>query len=308
MEERINEFLRGRGIEADDIEINNRAIKVDLVNDSEDFEKLIPKLKQEFDLSSVEWTTEWDRRIKNLEIQNSLEKIRNLKGDSEKNNRILNVFRRNLEIRLSQNKFIEGTGEVILALSGDLGSLASLLVLKEMGLNVKAVTIDPGSSFISMVNRNQIRRVIQFTESEHNFVDINRSKAVRKLKKDSFNWNNYLELVEDEVKKFAVNHNISTIIFGSFRNYGKNSVKALDDVVRIDLPGFFGFTEEKVTNYLESYEKNILVEEKIPIINKNLDKEPVREFYVRRILDKIRKRTLKPFNGLKKINEISNEF
>ncbi len=306
MEGRIDEFLRSNGIMANNVETKSGVLKVDLAEDEEDFENLIPDLKNKFDLSSVEWTTDWDRRIKNLEVQNSLEKVRNLRRDREEDNRILNLFRRNLEIRLSKDKFIEGNGEVVLGLSGDLGSMASLLTLKEMGFDVKAVTIDPGSSFIPMVSRNQIRRIVKFTDSDHDFVDINRSRAVKELRKNGFRWDNYLDLVESEVKDYALSNNNSTIIFGSFRNYGKEAVKVLDNVVRINLPGLFGFTEEEVTNMLKSYEKNILVEEKTPIINKNLDKKPVRDFYIRRILDKVRKRTLKPFNGLKRINELPN--
>lgn len=303
MEEKLERFLNERGIEVENIDIDNNILRIDLIKGEDDFEDLDKDLEDEFDVSGVEWTTDWDRRIRNLELQNSLEKIRNLIRGHKDTNKVLNVLRRNLEIRLSKEEYIEGNGEVVVALSGDLGSMVSMIILKKIGLEVQAVTVDPGSSFLPMVSRNQIRRIVEFTDSSHDFVDIESSKAMKALRKNGFNWHNYLDLIENEVERYADRKGIKTVIFGSFRRYGKKAVEELDTGVRVDLPGLLALSEEYAENLIKVHDRDFIVNEPAPIVKKNLDKRAVDEFYTRKILDKVRKRTLKPINALNKLKK-----
>ena len=188
-----------------------------------------------------------DASLRNLERM-SLEK------------RVYGRLRGLIEERRGRNAEFEESEEhlCIVALSGGADSTASLILTKRAELNPLSVTVEASPYLVTPSLKKCIEEFCLRLHVPHEFLD--RRKEFLDIFSGALSGGYHPcgrchDVVVKEVLEYAKRKDIRTVVFGDMLSCGSESVKMVDDVVRINLPAMLAMTKEETQGLAGREEK-----------------------------------------------------
>ncbi len=200
--------------------------------------------------------------------------------------------------------------KILVAYSGGVDSTATLVLLKNMGFNVKAVTVDPGPFILPNWVRDNIAKAVKLLSVEHEFIKpiVDFHEIIEYAKEGTHTPCSlcYPALV-NSIFTYAVENMFSIVAFGNLISTSKYSLDfPLREkfLLRINLPGAFALTKHD-TKLLSKGIVNWKPLYGCPLLRNSMKNHRwMRYIAIERILREVRAGILEPMDGLRYIKSI----
>jgi len=280
---------------------------------------IIKKIKRKINVNEISVIAKTDLLVKRKRISESIMKAkaimkrRNIPQDIKEFLKIL-VEQLRLEKKFPPRTIVRDEKakniKVLVAYSGGVDSTATLVLLKNMGFNVKAITVDPGPFILPNWVKNNIAKAIKLLSIEHEFIKpITDFHEIIEYAKEGTHMPCSLcyPVLVKSVFTYAVENMFNIVAFGNLISSSKYSLDLPlkgKFLLRINLPGAFAFTKHD-TKLLS---KGIVDWKPLygcPLLRSSMkDHGWMRHIAIERVLREVRAGILEPMDGLRYIKSI----
>ncbi|HDM23427.1 hypothetical protein DRO02_05245 [archaeon] len=143
---------------------------------------------------------------------------------------------------------MEHKPQCIVAFSGGVDSFVSMVILKKLGVDFKAVTVDPGRMVITPDIREMIMTLCKTLEVEHAFIEAPeiREVLVRASRHGFSPCGQCTDLMFKKILDYASKMGTDIIVFGNLLPTGIQSMSMVDGILRVNLPGALAMTKKDI--------------------------------------------------------------
>ncbi len=179
----------------------------------------------------------------NSEIRSFLEEFKN----------VLQQYLRTNEIIPLKNEY-----RAVVALSGGVDSSCSTILAKKLGLNVTAVTVDPGEFILTKFMRDNVQRVIKYTGVKHLFLKENLREVYEEALKGKYHpCTKCSKQIKNKILEYCKKNRVHIVIFGDNISTGSQAIAYLSkDLVRLNLPACFCLTKREIKEIVKPLNLN----------------------------------------------------
>ena len=217
----------------------------------------VKKLKERLRVKDITVIALSDLNTKRLRIKGALEKLKQIANKLENRyvSRILFTYIEPLLIaelkyppRTMPEIKSESETDVVAAYSGGVDSTATLYILKKLGLNVIALTVNPGPYIIPDEVKEDIEHAVEKLNIEHHFISPRESfnKIVEAaLEGRVMPCSMCYPIIAKTVYNWARRRNVQLVFFGDLLSTSYSSIMFIMEygIVRINLPGVLALTK-----------------------------------------------------------------
>ena len=280
---------------------------------------IIKKIKREINVNEVTVIAKTDLLIKRKRISETIMKAKAIM----KRRKIPQDIKEFLEILIEQLRLEKKFPpriiterekakniKVLVAYSGGVDSTAALVLLKNMGFNVKAVTVDPGPFILPNWVRDNIAKAIKLLSIEHEFIKpiVDFHEIIEHAKEGThMPCSLCYPVLTSSVYMHAVENGINIVAFGDLISTSKYSLDfplRKKFLLRVNLPGALALTKHD-TKLLS---KGIVDWKPLygcPLLRNSMKNHRwMRYIAIERVLREVRAGILEPMDGLRYIKSI----
>jgi len=280
---------------------------------------IIKKIKRKISVNEVTVIAKTDLLVKRKRISESIMKAkaiikrRNIPQDIKK---FLEILIEQLKLekkfppRIVTKKEEAKNIKVLVAYSGGVDSTATLVLLKNMGFNIEAVTVDPGPFILPNWVKNNIAKAIKLLSIKHEFIKplVDFREIIERAKKGThMPCSLCYPVLANSVYTYAEKEGINIIAFGDLISTSKYSLDFPlrgKFLLRINLPGALALTKHD-TKLLS---KGIIDWKPLygcPLLRNSMKNHRwMRYIAIERVLREVRAGILEPMDGLRYIKSI----
>lgn len=204
------------------------------------------------------------------------------------------------EFDLLEYKLEDLNGEVIVALSGGVDSSFSTIIAKNLGFNVKAITVDPGSIILPEHVKENINRLSRTLEIKHEYIEADFSNLIKEALEGRFHpCGRCSKKINDKILDYARDHDIGIVIFGDLLPTSSQAINQVDDLLRLNLPALLAASKQEVKGVVSQFNIRGSQVFGCPLLGEVHRRFPhFRRYSVQRILRETRAGILEPGEAL----------
>ena len=271
---------------------------------------VVGKLKEKLGLESIHVESYGDFLSKEYKLKLAKKTIHNLNSNLTglKNlertidAKLSNVYSFNIDNYLNENEFDESKNvEAVVALSGGVDSSFSLILAKKLGFHPKAVTVDPGTIILPNQFKNNIKKLTESLDIEHEYIESDYSDIVQ----ESFTGKVHpcgrcSKNTSHLVMEYAKTEEIPIIIFGDMLATGSQCINLQDDsLYRLNLPASLSVGKQEIKSLIRNYNLKEFKGFGCPLLYEVHRKFAyMKKFSIQRILRETRSGALEPGEAL----------
>ncbi|MDI9624641.1 MAG: 7-cyano-7-deazaguanine synthase [Methanothermobacter sp.] len=275
------------------------------------------RLKEALGVGRVHVEAYTDILLKRYRMKLSLDKIESLikKGIFSDQ---LKVFRDLLQERLGkipefdllEYKIEDLNGEIIVALSGGVDSSFSAIIAKNLGFNVKAVTVDPGSIILPRHVKENIKRLSKILKIKHEYIKADFSDIIKEALEGRFHpCGRCSKKINDKIIDYVRNQHTKIVIFGDLLPTSSQAVNLEDGILRLNLPALLAASKQEVKSVVSRFNIKGYQVFGCPLLGEVHKKFPhLRQYSIQRILRETRAGILEPGEALTLIMGLFKEL
>lgn len=290
---------------------------------------VVGRLKEDLSLNSIHVESYTDFMQKEYRLKLSLQKIEDLLNFLDENDplytplsnlkntldyKIKNIYTFNFEKYLEENfkkNLLANNNDnmhlAVVALSGGVDSSFSLLIAKYLGFNPIAVSIDPGTIILPSQFKNNINRLTEKLNVKHKYIKIDNENLVNEALSGKIHpCGRCSAQIEEEVFKFALENNISMVIFGDMLSTGSQCITEKihnnQKLKRLNLPASLSCGKLEGKNLIKDYGIKSIKGFGCPLLYEVHKKYPhMKKYSIQRILRETRSSALEVGEALELI-------
>lgn len=275
---------------------------------------VVGRLKEDLNLNSIHVESYTDFIQKEYRLKLSYERIESVIDSLDDNNpvrtplinlkntlkyKINNIYTFNLEKYLDEN-FIKNLKEKnnkhlsVVALSGGVDSSFSLLVAKYLGFKPKAISVDPGSIILPSQFKQNINNLTKKLNVEHEYIKIKNEELINEALSGKIHpCGRCSKQIEEGIFKYALNNNISLVIFGDMLSTGSqcitDNIHNNQNIKRLNLPSTLSCGKLEGKNLIKNYPVKSIKGFGCPLLYEVHKKYPhLKKYSIQRILRETR--------------------
>ncbi len=281
---------------------------------------IIRGLKRKLGIKELNVIAKTDLLVKRKRISNTIRKAkyilkkRSINDDAKEFLKIL-IEQLELEKHFPPRVIIKNEGakniKIIVAYSGGVDSTATLVILKKMGFNVEAVTVDPGPYIVPEHVRETIINVLEKLQVKHVFIKpiANYDDVVREAHKGfSMPCSLCYPIMANTIYDYALERKVHIVAFGDIISTSSYTIDFpfRKSVMRVNIPSAFALTKYDTVKL--SQEAGIKLWKPVygcPLLRYSMKKHRwMRLIAIERILRETRAGVLEPMVALRYIKSI----
>lgn len=274
---------------------------------------VVGKLRETLNVKHVHVETYSDLLVKKYRMKLSLEKlnklIKSLRLESLKIIRNL-LKNRITELPLFNIPNFETNEKVLVALSGGVDSSFSLVVMKYLGFDVEAVTVDPGPMILPKIFKKNIEKLCSTLEVKHKYIKTDFSNFIEECLKGRFHpCGRCSKKIYEKIKKYCKKKGIKILVFGDLLSTGYGAISLEDGIVKISLPALLCMSKHEIKQQVSNFDLELPARFGCPLLHEVHKRFPRLRFYsIQRILRENRAGALEPGESLKLIWRLCKNF
>ncbi|MCD7781122.1 MAG: ATPase [Methanosphaera sp.] len=285
---------------------------------------VVGRLKEELSVKSIHVISYTDILLKEYQLELSLKHVGKLidnksipseyEGQFSKIYQLLNMKHEKIYdntiiaeyIKKNIKTEIDSDAHVIVALSGGVDSSFSTILLRAIGFNVHAITIDPGTIILPKQFRYNIDNLTNKIGITHEYIETDMNEVIS----DALNGTIHpcgrcSKTIEEQITQYATKNNINMVVFGDLSSTGSQSIVIDNDIIRINLPALFKMEKNEIKNIVGDYSVKKIKGYGCPLLVQVHKKYPqYRPFSIQRVLRETRAGVLEPGEALELIKTI----
>ena len=271
---------------------------------------VVGKLREKLGLNSIHVESYGDFLNKTYKLKLSKKTVKNLDLNSvglknlEKtiDYKLKNIYSFNFDNYFSKFSFDESKDiEAVVALSGGVDSSFTLILVKKLGFNPVAVTVDPGTIILPNQFKKNIKTLTESLNVRHEYLTADYTDII----KESFTGNVHpcgrcSKSTSELVKQYAKSNKIPIIIFGDMLATGSQCINMQDDsLYRLNLPASLSVGKQEIKSLIRNYDLKTFKGFGCPLLYEVHRKFPhMKKFSIQRILRETRSGALEPGEAL----------
>ena len=271
---------------------------------------VVGKLKEKLGLESVHVESYGDFLNKEYKLKLSKKTLHNLNSDLNglKNlekvidYKLDNIYSFSFDNYFKENEFEESENtEAVVALSGGVDSSFSLILAKKLGFNPMAVTVDPGTIILPKQFKENIQKVTDKLNVEHEYIEADYSEIIEESFTGKFHpCGRCSKNTGEIVKEYAKDKEIPIIIFGDMLATGSQCINLQEDsLYRLNLPASLTVGKQEIKSLIKNYDLKTFSGFGCPLLYEVHRKFPhMKKFSIQRILRETRSSALEPGEAL----------
>ena len=154
------------------------------------------------------------------------------------------------------NYFEAENHTAVVALSGGTDSSFSLILAKKLGFNPIAITVDPGTIVLPKQFKQNIDKLTQELDVEHEYIEVDYSNLVEESFTGRFHpCGRCSKVIEETLYQYAIDNDIPMVIFGDMLATGSQCIG--EQIINLDTESDVDNGEDEV-NIDENNENNLV--------------------------------------------------
>ncbi|MDO5851996.1 MAG: 7-cyano-7-deazaguanine synthase [Methanobacteriaceae archaeon] len=271
---------------------------------------VVGKLREELGLNSIHIISYSDIILQEYKLKLSLEHMNNL----IKTNNLPRICEKSLnELKTILNKryteiyqkevllddFIQKNinkepyndkHDTILALSGGVDSSFSLILAKSIGLNIKAVTINPGTIILPKQFHKNIDNLTTMLNIDHKYVKIDMQDTIKKSLSGKIHpCGQCSKNIHQEIDNITKKYQIPIQIYGDLLSTTTHSITTNNNITKINMPSLLYMQKHEIKNIITKFKVKKIKEYGCPLLHEVHKKHPhMKDYSIQRVLRETR--------------------
>ena len=271
---------------------------------------VVGKLKEKLELDSIHVESYGDFLQKQYKLKLSKRTVDDLNldlvgiGNLSKviEDKLDNIYSFDFNRYFEKNDFDESSDiEAVVAISGGVDSSFSLILAKKLGFNPVAVTVDPGTIILPNQYKQNIKKVTDALNVEHEYIKGDYSEIIHESLTGKFHpCGRCSKSTGELVKKYAKDRKIPIIIFGDMLATGTQCINLQEDsLYRLNLPASLSVGKQEIKSLIRDYNLREFQGFGCPLLYEVHKKYPhLKKYSIQRILRETRSSALEPGEAL----------